>query len=508
MGCWRARIAFVVLYYVQVGVAFVLVVAMHVFPKSFNMTQLHPSVTTFTLQLCGPMIVYYVILLCDQRFRRTISHGGDARLHMLPHQRSSFAHMPAAPAVGMSLFLVSSCQLGMITDMLTSMVAVEPVNADEIVVESLLGSGTFGVVVKVRLERQDGRDLPADQQQRFALKLQSFHKSLDQQAQSYNQTARTERQIYQRIWLEKDEETGALGHPFIVKLECASEWPEGRQLFFEGTREPVKSENGKTHFHFGLMMEYCPLGPLSSYMSNRMRRGVDNEAQRHVHWLRVARRICAEILLALDFLHNAKHVVYRDLKPDNVLIVNSADDPDIKLSDFGLSKVVSASSVAASTVGTPYFMAPELLHVFPTATSSPARLPWSIDIFSFGILFVLAYGCDLYEMSLSFGTVKWVPPLSMPTRNGRLKWMSIDRGVGQYGERPHPVLTEEIWKTALLRLDKEPQCPKQAVQMIRECTSLSASMRPSVARIRSSAIFGAQADLPTVDWSSLGRQSA
>ncbi len=57
--------------------------------------------------------------------------------------------------------------------------------------------------------------------------------------------------------------------------------------------------------------------------------------QRHHYPEYMAKFYFAEILLGLDFLHS-KGIVYRDLKPENVLI---DIDGHIKLADFGLSKI-------------------------------------------------------------------------------------------------------------------------------------------------------------------------
>jgi len=72
----------------------------------------------------------------------------------------------------------------------------------------------------------------------------------------------------------------------------------------------------------------------------------------------VSRRILAEVLLALEYLHDELDVVFRDLKPDNIVFDGARR---AKLTDFGLAKVdASADGGATSFVGTTYYMAPEV----------------------------------------------------------------------------------------------------------------------------------------------------
>jgi calcium/calmodulin-dependent protein kinase I len=65
-------------------------------------------------------------------------------------------------------------------------------------------------------------------------------------------------------------------------------------------------------------------------------------------------------LSAVKYLHD-NGIVHRDLKPTNLLLKSPEDITNVKLADFGLSKIVGDQTILQTTCGTPIYVAPEVL---------------------------------------------------------------------------------------------------------------------------------------------------
>lgn len=91
-----------------------------------------------------------------------------------------------------------------------------------------------------------------------------------------------------------------------------------------------------------------------------------------------AASLIRSILNAIKYCHEEKQIVHRDLKPENFLFESKDEDSNIKIIDFGLSRHDDqAFGVMQTKVGTPYYVAPEVLKREYTK---------SCDIWSIGVI--------------------------------------------------------------------------------------------------------------------------
>lgn len=97
------------------------------------------------------------------------------------------------------------------------------------------------------------------------------------------------------------------------------------------------------------------------------------------------------MLSSVKHLHD-RGIVHRDLKPENFLMDDTTENAEVKLIDFGLSKRFSEQSEVErmhTVVGTPYYVAPEVLK---------GNYNKQCDIWSLGvILFVFLCGYPPFE---------------------------------------------------------------------------------------------------------------
>ncbi|PIK45592.1 hypothetical protein BSL78_17559, partial [Apostichopus japonicus] len=118
-----------------------------------------------------------------------------------------------------------------------------------------------------------------------------------------------------------------------------------------------------------LVMELAHLGSLGSLLNSE--KGHLNRKLQH--------KIAVQIADGLAFLHENR-IVYRDLKPDNILIfsLQPGAPQNVKISDYGISRFTTPYGLKASE-GTPGYRAPEVIKGTSTYNTE-------VDIFSYGIL--------------------------------------------------------------------------------------------------------------------------
>ena len=103
---------------------------------------------------------------------------------------------------------------------------------------------------------------------------------------------------------------------------------------------------------YSIIMEYCKGGKLNTEIRNYA--PFDEKYSAYIMY---------QIFSSINYCHNM-NIIHRDLKPENILIVNrnkKNNYPNIKIGDFGMSKMVEKDSLQNKIVGTIYYVAPEVI---------------------------------------------------------------------------------------------------------------------------------------------------
>ncbi|GAB2265274.1 hypothetical protein Dimus_000341 [Dionaea muscipula] len=152
------------------------------------------------------------------------------------------------------------------------------------------------------------------------------------------------------VKLEIEIMTRLSGHPNVVDLKA------------------VYEEEDYVH----LVMELCAGGELFHQLEKH---GMYSEAE--------AKIIFRHLMRVVLYCHD-NCVVHRDLKPENILLATKSSTSPIKLADFGLATYIKPGESLHGTVGSPFYIAPEVL----AGGYTQAADVWSAGV----ILYILLSG--------------------------------------------------------------------------------------------------------------------
>eukprot|EP00310_Coccolithus_braarudii_P021903 CAMPEP_0183343852 /NCGR_PEP_ID=MMETSP0164_2-20130417/9670_1 /TAXON_ID=221442 /ORGANISM="Coccolithus pelagicus ssp braarudi, Strain PLY182g" /LENGTH=323 /DNA_ID=CAMNT_0025514755 /DNA_START=1 /DNA_END=969 /DNA_ORIENTATION=- len=212
---------------------------------------------------------------------------------------------------------------------------------------SKLGQGSFAVVMKVK-HRDSGEE--------YAMKVMEKRRIMGQLGLGAG-LGRAEEEVQRKV-LSEARILKNLDHPNVIKFH-----------------EIIEDED-----ELLLIMELVEGGELFDRVNKK---GPFDEA--------AARGVMRQLLKALEYLHS-QNIVHRDLKLENILLVESSDptaELQVKIADFGLAKLIGGGKMTSTFCGTPQYFAPEVLESRNSARGYDAACDmWSLGV----ILYILLVG--------------------------------------------------------------------------------------------------------------------
>lgn len=192
-----------------------------------------------------------------------------------------------------------------------------------------------------------------------------------------------------------------------------------------------------------LVMELCEGGELFDRIV----------ARGHYHE-RAAANVTRTIVEVVQACH--RHgVMHRDLKPENFLFANKRENSPLKAIDFGLSVFFKPGDRFTEIVGSPYYMAPEVLK----RNYGPEVDVWSAGV----ILYILLCG---------------VPPFWAETEQGVAQ--AILRGVIDFKRDPWPKVSERAKSLVRQMLEPDPKRRLTAQQVLDHQWLQNAKQAPEI----------------------------
>jgi serine/threonine protein kinase len=98
----------------------------------------------------------------------------------------------------------------------------------------------------------------------------------------------------------------------------------------------------------------------------------------------------------MQYVHS-HGIIHRDLKPSNILLDEQWRG---KISDFGLSRVLSGEGLPSAGIGTPFYAAPEQL---------TSKYDGKVDVFAFGLILYRLLGCVPTPSLIRMGQFPAIP---------------------------------------------------------------------------------------------------
>lgn len=129
-----------------------------------------------------------------------------------------------------------------------------------------------------------------------------------------------------------------------------------------------------------LVMELCTGGHLVDHI---LQAGNFSEVE--------ASLVMQQLLHAVNYMHSNVHICHRDLKLDCIVLVSSLQigKNSVKLTDFGVAKMLRKGKLMSTKVGSPHFMSPQVL---------AGNYDESCDVWSLGvIMYILLSGSPPFD---------------------------------------------------------------------------------------------------------------